>query len=631
MNNRRITEGNRAQMGISRRHLLQLASLAPALTLRSFPALAQDRAFVHGLTLFGALKYPADFKQFSYVNAAAPKGGKLRLGALGSFDSLNAYTLKGDPIDPGVYETLMKSSLDEPSSEYGLLAESVWHPEDYSSAVYRLRPEAKFHDGEPVKPEDVIFSLETVKANLPNRQAYYKDIVKVEKTGDREVTFTFGIKGNRELPQITGQLAVLPKHWWTAKDASGKQRDVSASSLEPPLGSGPYRVGRVVPGQSWVLERVKDYWGETLPVNIGQNNFDEIEYQWYKDQTVLFEAFKGDQFDIQRESTAKNWATGYDFPAIKNGSVIKQEVPQEGVEGMQAWSINTRRAKFQDVRVRRALNLAFDFEWSRENLFYGQYTRSRSFFNNSELEAKGLPSPEELAILEPLKDKLPPEVFTTEYANPVNNTAQERRKNLREAQGLLADAGWKSVSEGSNRALKNDKGEVFTLDFLLYSPAFERIALPYKEQLELLGFAVSIRTVDLSQYERRTEDFDFDIIVDSWGQSLSPGNEQREFWTTEFADKKGSKNSVGIKNPAIDSIVDQLISAKDRAALVTACRALDRVLMANHYVVPMWFVPNERLAYWKRVAHPDPLPGYALGYPTIWWYDAEAAKTISKS
>ena len=358
------------------------------------------------------------------------------------------------------------------------------------------------------------------------------------------------------------------------------------------MGSGPYRVGRVVAGLSWTLERVKDYWGANLPVNIGQHNFDEIEYQWYKDQTVLFEAFKGDQFDIHRESTAKNWATGYDFPAIKNKSVIKQEVPQEGVEGMQAWSINTRRAKFQDVRVRRALNLAFDFEWSNKNLFYDQYKRSRSFFNNSELEAKGLPSPAELTILEPLKDKLPTEVFTDEYANPVNTNAQERRKNLREAQSLLAQAGWKSVSEGSNRALKNDKGEVFTLDFLLYSPVFERIALPYKEQLELLGFAVTIRTVDLSQYERRTEDFDFDIIVDSWGQSLSPGNEQREFWTTEFADKKGSKNSVGIKNPAVDAIVDQLIAAKDRKTLVAACRALDRVfdeqsLCGAHVVHPL--------------------------------------------
>jgi microcin C transport system substrate-binding protein len=631
MKNRRITGDVSKSMRVSRRHFLQSASALPLLPLTASAARALERNFRHGLTLFETLKYPKDFTHFDYVNPQAPKGGRLRLGVLGSFDSLNANTIKGDPIDPGVNETLLARSLDEPSSEYGLLAESVWHPDDISSVVYRLRPEARFHDGEPVKPEDVIYSFETVKANLPNRQAYYKDVVSVEKTGDLEVTFAFGVKGNRELPQILGQLNVLPKHWWTGKDANGKPRDVSTNTLEPLLGSGPYKISRVISGQSFTLERVKDYWGEKLPVNVGQNNFDEIENQIYKDQTVLFEAFKGDQFDIQRESTAKNWATGYDFPAVKNGSVIKEEVKQEGVRGMQAWVMNLRRPKFQDVRVRRAMNLAFDFEWARENLFYGQYTRSRSFFNNSELEAKGLPSAEELAILEPLRDKLPPDVFTTEFANPVNNTPQERRKNLREAQSLLADAGWKSDAQGNRRTLRNDKGESFDIEFLLYSPAFERIALPYKEQLELLGFNIRIRTIDLSQYERRTKDFDYDMIVGSWGQSLSPGNEQREFWTTDFADRPKSQNSAGIKNPAIDAIVDILIQSADRKSLITACRALDRALIWNHYVVPMWFLPTERIAYWKRVSHVQPLPGYALGYPAIWWFDEAAAATISKT
>lgn len=629
MNKVRIT-GRCADMTISRRRLLELAALAPAAVLPGV-ALAQSRQFRHGSTLFESLKYPADFKHFDYVNPTAPKGGKLRLGVLGSFDSLNANTLKGDPIDPGVNETLMTRSLDEPSSEYGLLAEAVWFPDDYSQVVYRLRPEARFHDGEPVKPEDVIFSFESTKANLPRVQGYYKDISKVEKTGEREVTFTFSVKGNRELPQITGQISVLPKHWWTGKDVSGKMRDISAAGLEAPLGSGPYKVGKIVSGQSFTLVRVPDYWGAALPVNVGHNNFEEVEYQLYKDQTVMFEAFKGDQFDIQRESTAKNWATGYEFPAVKNGSVIKQNVPQDGVEGMQAWTMNLRREKFQDVRVRRALNLAFDFEWSRENLFYGQYTRSRSYFNNSELEAKGLPSAEELAILEPLKVRLPAEIFTTEYANPVNTTPQERRKNLRDAQSLLEQAGWKAEAEGNKRVLKNAKGEIFTLEFLLYSPAFERIALPYKEQLELIGFSVAIRTVDLSQYERRTEDFDYDIIVGSWGQSLSPGNEQRDFFGSEFVDRKGSRNSSGVKDAAVDAIIDKLIAAKDRKTLVAACRALDRVLMWNHFVVPMWFVPGERLAYWKRMAHPEPLPGYALGYPAIWWFNEKAAADIKKN
>lgn len=624
----RINEGNRSSMGITRRQILQTVAFVPFM---SRTVLAQVISLRHGSSLFGELKYPTGFKQFDYVNANAPKGGRLRLGLLGSFDSLNAATIKGDPIDPGVNESLMTKALDEPASEYGLLAEGLWYPEDFSRVVYRLRKDARFADGEPVKPEDVIFTLESLKANLPQAQGYYKDISSVEKTGDHEVTFVFSVKGNRELPQITGQFSIMPKHWWTGKDASGNARDASAASLEAPLGSGPYMVGKIVSGQSFTLLRNPDYWGAALPVNVGQNNFDEVEYQIYKDQTILFEAFKGDQFDIQRESTAKNWATGYDFAAVKNGSVIKRDVPQDGVEGMQAWALNLRREKFQDVRVRRALNLAFDFEWSRENLFYGQYTRSRSYFNNSELEAKGLPSPEELAILDPLKNKLPAEVFTTEYANPTNATPQDRRKNLRAAQALLAEAGWKSESAGNSRVLKNAKGDAFVLDFLLNSPAFERIALPYQEQLQLLGFTVNIRTIDLSQYERRTEDFDYDIIVGSWAQSVSPGNEQREFFTSAYADKKGSKNSSGVKDPAVDAIVDQLISAKDRNTLVAACRALDRVLMWNHYVVPMWFVPGERLAYWKRVAHPDPLPGYALGYPAIWWYDAAAAATISKS
>ncbi len=622
-------------MTISRRRLMQTAAMVPAASFSGFAA-AQERQFRHGVTLFESVKYPAGFKHYDYVNPTAPKGGRLRLGLLGSFDSLNAFTLKGDPIDPGVNETLMSRSLDEPSSEYGLLAEAVWYPDDYSQVVYRLRPEARFHDGEAVKPEDVIFSFESIMANLPNAQAYYKDISKVEKTGEREVTFTFAIKGNRELPQITGQISVVPKHWWTAKDASGKQRDISASSLEAPLGSGPYKLGKIIPGQSFVQERVKDYWGAALPVNIGQHNFDEIENQIYKDQTVMLEAFKGDQFDIHRESYSKNWANAYDFPALKNGSVVKFAAKKSGVEGMQAWCLNLRREKFQDVRVRRALNLAFDFEWSNQNLFYGLYTRSRSFFNNSELEAKGLPSADELAILEPLKDQLPQEVFTTEFSNPNNLTSTDRRKNLREAQKLLSDAGWAAENQNGKRILKNATGETLTLDFLLYAPAFERIALPYKEQLELLGFAVTIRTVDLTQYQQRTEDFDYDIIVDSWAQSLSPGNEQRDFFGTAAADKKGSRNSSGIKNPAIDAIIEKLILAPDRKSLVTATHALDRALIWNHYVVPMWYVPEAWIAYWKRMAFKDPLPGYgvagsAASHSHIWWFDEKADAEIKKN
>ncbi len=619
-------------MGVTRRRFIELASLSPfAGAISALPAKAQEKIFRHASTLFETVKYPPDFKHFDYINADAPKGGRVRLGLLGSFDSLNPWTIKGDPIDPTVNETLLKSSLDEPSSEYGLLAESFWHPDDFSSVVFRLRPEAKFHDGMPVTPEDVIFSLEVQKANLPARSAYYKDIAKVEKTAEREVTFTFAIKGNRELPHITGQLAILPKHWWTAKDANGKPRDTNAASLEPPLGSGPYAVSKIVSGSSFLLTRVPEYWGKDLSVNAGQDNFDEIEYQLYKDQTVLLEAFKGDQFDIQVESSSKNWATAYEFPATKDGRCIKEELPRAGVSGMQAWVLNLRRSKFSDARVRRAMDLAFDFEWSNTNLFYGQYRRARSFFNNSELEATGLPSPEELALLEPLKDKIPPEVFTAEYANPVSATAIERRKNLQLAQQLLSEAGWNGATEGSKQVLKNAAGEILSVEFTLYSPAFERIALPYKEQLEFLGFTVNIRLVDLSQYEKITEDFDYDIIVGSYGQSLSPGNEQRDFWSTEYADKKGSKNAAGIKDAAIDALVEKLIVAPDRKSLIAACKALDRVLMWKHFMIPQWFVPIDRIAYWKRVKHPAVMPGYSLGHPKTWWFDAKAAEELKKT
>jgi microcin C transport system substrate-binding protein len=587
--------------------------------------------FRHAVSLLGDPKYQEGFKQFDYVNAAAPRGGRIRLGIAGSFDSLNGNTINGDPIDPGINESLLVKSLDEPFSAYGLLADGVWYPEDYSSVVYSMRPEAHFSDGEPVKPEDVVFSFDALKANVPARQAYYKDILRAEKTGDHEVTFVFAVKGNRELPQIVGEFGVLPKHWWTGKDANGKQRDVNASTLEPPLGSAPYTVGKVISGQTFTLFRDKNYWGEKLAVNVGQNNFDEIEYQIYGDGTVALEAFKGDKFDVNVERSSKNWATGYDFPAVKSGSVFKGNIPQGGAEGMQAWTLNLRREKFQDPRVRHALNLAFDFEWSNQNLFYGQYKRSRSYFNNSELEAKGLPGPEELALLEPLRDQVPPEVFTTEYANPVNTTPQDRRKNLKAAQALFAEAGWKPEIENGKRVLKNAKSEIFTLNILLDWDAYERVALPYKEQLELIGVAVTIRTVDVSQYARLQKEFDYDVIVAVWGQSLSPGNEQTEFWTSAFADKPGGKNYYGIKNSAVDSIVAKLTTAPDRKSLIAACRALDRVLMWNHYGVPMWFLAEERLAHWKRVAHPEKLPLFGLGYPSIWWFDEKSAASIVKS
>ncbi len=611
-------------MRLARRTVLQILGLAPAMPWVPTPAWAQERVFRHGSTNIEPLKYQPGFKNWSYVNPNAPKGGRVRLATLGTFDSLNPFTDQGDVASTGVNETLMEAALDEPTSEYGLLAESFWYPEDFSEVVFRLRPEAKFHDGEPIKPEDVIFTLEAMKANTAAAAAYYKDVTSVTKTGDREVTFKFGVKGNRELPLIIGELAVAPKHWWTAKDAKGNTRDISKSTLEPPLGSGPYEVVALKEGSSYTLRRVADYWGKNLPNSVGTDNFDEYELQYYRDRDVLLEAFKGDQFDIHQESSSKQWATGYDFPAVKEGRVAKEALPKKGVSGMQAWTINTRRAKFQDARVRYALNLANDFEWANTNLFYGVYTRSRSYFNNSEFEARGLPSPEELVLLEPLRGKVPPEVFTSEFMNPLNDTPDARRKNLREAQKLLTESGWKAVQDGGRRVLKNDKGEVFKIDIVLDSQAFERVALPYKEQLALLGFDVSIRVVDAAQYERLQETHDYDLDVGSWGQSLSPGNEQREFFGTEFADKKQSRNGAGIKNLAVDALIDKIIFAPTRTDLITACKAMDRVLMWNHYVVPHWYKAEDWIAYWTRVRHPENMPGYALGYPTIWWFDAAA-------
>ena len=619
-------------MTVNRRTLLKLASLVPAARIVGIQlAHAEDREFRHALTLFKDIKYPPDFAHFDYVNPAAPKGGRVRFGLVGSFDNLNPYTYKGEAGSAVQNDTLLTSSLDEPSTEYGLVASGVWHPEDRSMVVYRLRPEARFDDGTPMTPDDVIWTMQALRDANPFYNAYYKNIAKAEQTGEHEVTFTFAQKGNRELPLITGQLPVLPKHWWTAKDANGKQRNIQETSFEVPLGSGAYVSDDVKLGTSIRMKRAASYWGKDLPVNVGQNNFDVIEYIYFRDANVAFEAFKGDQYDWRTETSSKMWATQYDFPAIKAGKVIKEEIKLEQVKGMQAWALNLRRNKFQDDRVRQALNLAFDFEWANQNLFYGQYTRSRSYFNNSDMEAKGLPSEKELALLNPLKDQLPAEVFTTEYANPLNDTPQNKRKNLRQAAKLLSDAGWVITQDGGRNVLKNAKGEQLTIDFLLDSPLFERIALPYQQSLELLGIGVSIRTVDSAQYERQVQNFDFDVIVGNWPQSLSPGNEQREFWGSDAAKRTGSRNLIGVSNPAIDKLVEALIFAPDRDGLVTACRALDRALIWNHYVVPMWFTDFDRTARWDRFGRPAKLPELSTGFPTIWWWDEERAKKVSSS
>jgi microcin C transport system substrate-binding protein len=630
-------------MRLTRRAILQsgaAALAAPAVTglPAASPAQAQSapppHSWKHGLSLFGDLKYPESFKQFDYVNAAAPKAGVARLMAFGTFDNFNMVVsgVKGSiaaGIDQ-VYDTLMVAAFDEVSTEYGLLAEAVSHPADFSSVTYRLRANAKWHDGKPVTVEDVIYSLEAFKKNHPQWSAYYSHVTKAEKTGDREVTFTFDSPGNRELPQIVGQLSVLPKHWWEGTDRSGRKRDVAATTLEPPLGCGAYRIKEFVAGRTIAYERVPDYWGKDLNVNIGRDNFNELRYEYFRDPTVALEAFKADALDWRTENSAKNWATAYDFPAVKDKRVILEEFPNNSSGVMQGFAFNIRRGKFQDWRVRRAFNFAFDFEEMNRQIFFGQYKRIASYFEGLELAARGVPEGAELAILETVRDKVPADLFTKPYTNPVGGSPENTRANLREGVRLLREAGY----EIRNQRLTNTRtGEQFSVEFLLSSPDSVRFVEPYKPALERLGIAVTMRIADDAQYENRLRQWDYDIVTAVWGQSLSPGNEQRGYWSTKAADQPGSRNLVGIKNPAVDALIERLIFATSRDDLVAATKALDRVLLWNDYVVPQWTYGKIRSARWDRYGRPDPLPKYGFSaFPTVWWWDAaKASKAGSRS
>jgi microcin C transport system substrate-binding protein len=623
---------------VNRRNLLTSALVAlgaARLPLPAWiePAQAQDKVWRHGVSLFGELKYPPGFKQFDYVNATAPKGGAVREIAVGTFDNFNVVVagVKG-ALATGVTiicDTLLVPAFDEVSTEYGLLAEAVSFPDDFSFATYRLRAQAKWHDGKPVTAEDVIFSFNAFKQHSPQFAAYNRHVVKVEKTADREITFTFDAPGNRELPQIVGQLLVLPRHWWEGADNNGNKRDIGATTLEPPLGCGAYRIKEFSPGRNVVYERVKDYWGKDLNVNVGRDNFGELRFEYFRDTTVALEAFKADTVDWRTENSAKNWATAYDFPAVKDRRVILEEFPINSQGVMQAFAFNIRRAKFQDPRIRRAFNYAFDFEEMNKQIFFSQYQRIASYFQGTELASSGLPEGRELEILEAVRDKVPPEVFNTVYSNPVGGDPQAVRANLREAVRLFKEAGYE-VRDG--KLVSTKTGEPYAVEFLAEDPSFERVFLFYKPSLDRLGVTVTVRTVDDAQYENRLRSWDFDIITHSWGESLSPGNEQRGYWGSQAADQAGSLNVIGIKNPAIDAMIDQVIFAKSRADLVAATHALDRVLLWYHYVVPQWTYGKVRSARWDRFGRPDPMPKYgASAFPTVWWWDADkAAKTGSR-
>lgn len=582
--------------------------------------------FRSATSLMGIPKYPPDFKHFDYVNPNAPKGGLLRLSESGTFDSFNLVIARGvAAAGLGlIYDTLTTQSRDEVASAYGLIAEGLRYPADFSSVTYRLRPGARWHDGEPITPQDVVWSFEVITKNNPAQAFYYRHVKSVEQTGPRDVTFTFDQGGNRELPQIVGEISILPKHWWTGKDANGRVRDISQGTLEPPLGSGAYKIKSFVPGRTISYERVKDYWGQNLPVNVGTNNFDEIRYEYYRDDTVELEAFKADQYDFRVESSAKNWATAYDFPARVDGKVVLEMFENRASGVMQAFVPNLRRAKFQDQRVRRALNYALDFEGMNHTLFFDQYKRISSYFSGTELASSGVPSGQELEILDTVRGKVPQEVFTTAFSNPVNGGEEERRANLRQAANLLKQAGYQI----KGKQLVDAAGQPFTIEILISSPAFERVALFYKPALERLGLTVTVRMVDSSQYINRVRARDFDMIIAAWGQSLSPGNEQRDFWGSEAAAREGSRNYAGIHDAAVDTLIDKVIYATDRQDLVAATHALDRVLLWNDYVIPAWTLNATRTARWDRFSHPEPLPAYSFAFPEIWWWDAARAARI---
>ncbi|HEY7139849.1 MAG TPA: extracellular solute-binding protein [Methylomirabilota bacterium] len=602
--------------------LLVLAGLSLVLPGLASPQAAGAKASTaHGFSMYGDLKYPAGFSHFQYVNPEAPKGGDVKLAAIGTFDTLNPFVLKGVPAVGlgGAFDTLTVQSEDEPFSEYGLVAETIEIPADRSWVAFTLRPQARFHDGSPITVEDVIWTFGALKTKgRPFFRAYYAQVTKAEKVGERKVRFAFGPGDNRELPLIVGQLPVLSRAYWST-------RDFEKTTLEPPLGSGAYRVESVDPGRSITYRRVKDYWGAKLPVNAGRDNFDALRYDYYRDSTVAIEALKGGEYDFRLENVAKNWATAYATPAVTRGLLKKEEIRNEIPTGMQGFAFNIRRPLFQDPRVRRALGYAFDFEWSNKNLFYGAYTRTRSYFSNSELASSGLPSAEELKILEPFRGKIPDEVFTKEYQPPTTDGSGNIRDGVREALRLLGEAGWAVKGQ----KLVNARGEPMQFEILLSEPTWERIALPFAKNLERLGITARVRVVDAAQYEKRQDDFDFDVIVALWPESLSPGNEQREFWGSQAAAEPRSRNLVGIKDPIVDRLIDLVIQAPDRPSLVARTRALDRVLLWGHYVVPHWHIRAFRVVYWDKFARPAVSPKNALGFDT-WWVDATKEAALAR-
>ena len=615
---------------LPRRRLLTVAATGLAASGLRLPAgLAQsagasgDKVIVsHGVAIHGMPGYPADAKHFKYVNPQAPKGGGIRLGTRGSFDSFNPFILKGTAA-AGIsvlWETLLEESGDEASTEYGLLAETVEYPENRAWTAFTLRANARWHDGKPVTAEDVVFSFDLLREKgRPIYASYYGDVVKAEAVAPNKVLFTYKNANNRELPVIIGQLYVLPKHYYAT-------REFDKTTLDVPLGSGPYKVENFETGRWIQYRRDPEYWGKDIWINVGRENFDTIRYDYYRDASVVFEAFKGGEIELRQENIARNWATAYDFPAVRNGQVKREEIKHELPTGMQCFAFNIRKEIFKDRRVREALGYMFDFEWSNKSLFYGMYKRNRSFFGNSELASSGLPSKEELALLEPLRADIPPEVFDKEFAPPVTDGSGSNREGARRALALLKEAGWE-VKSGK---LVDGKGQPMAFEMLLNDASFERIVLPFKQSLERIGVDMRVRTVDTAQYQKRTDDFDFDLTVEGFGQSLSPGNEQRDFWSSAAAKLPGSRNSVGIESKAIDILIEKVIQAPDRPELITACRALDRVLLWSHFVIPSWHSSTAYVAYWNKFSRPETTAKYRPVATDTWWVDPAKEQALGR-
>jgi microcin C transport system substrate-binding protein len=603
--------------------LFLLAAVAALLScVATAYAVAEPR---HGLSVFGELKYPADFQHFDYVNPDAPKGGRmitLGTGGANTFDNLNGFILKGDAAQglDLLFDSLMVRAQDEPDAVYGLIAKSADVAADGMSVTFKLRPEAKFADGTPVTADDVVFSFKTLKEKgHPAIAQPLHDVVSAEALDPQTVRYTFKGTLTRDLPIAVAQLPVLSKAYYS-------KQPFEETSLKPPLGSGPYRIKDFKPGTYITYTRRNDYWAKDLPVNRGRYNFDEIRYDYFRDRNIELEALKSGQVDFREEFSSVNWATGYDIPAVKDGRLIKALLPDNRPSGALGFFINTRLDKFKDPRVRLALDLVFDFEWSNKKLFYGLYKRTTSYFENSDMKATGLPTPEELALLNPYKDKLPSEVFGEPYTPPVTDGSGNNRDNLKKARDLLIAAGWKP---GADHMLHNAKGEPLTIEFLDFESAFERITVPYTDNLRRIGVNASWRLVDPSQYEQRVKSFDFDVTTQRYALRLTPGVEMRSYWGSDAAKTNGSFNLAGIADPVVDALIDKVIAAKSRTELTTATHAIDRVLRAGHYWVPHWYKASYSVAYWNKYSHPKVQPKYDEGVLDTWWFDPKKAAALS--